>query len=290
MHRERRHIEGFTVRLTHAAASTADDGLIETLVREAVGPRTSGQSRELNGAVFFAKGGQHGAAGARRHTLRRWLKRAPTPCEAELANLAWLRGRLFLAPEPVMAITAWKHGWLAGEMLLTAALPGVRALDDAWPHEADGRTLADELGAELGRMHALRFLHGDVYPRNLMVLPEGAKEGPGIGRRIAFLDAWAGGVESVRLGASRSLERDLGCLMLEAAEWMSDEEQRCVLDAYLRARASNGRPVDDLAGWTRRVERARAREIETLIRRPARLRGKQMPQKEWRVPQGVGAR
>lgn len=253
------------------------------LIQLATGPRFSGERISPLGEESFAKGGSPSARGGRRHSARRWLIGARAPVEAEAFNLDWLRERLFHVAPPVLALTVWRRGALRGQLLLTRPVAGAVELDMAWTSAKEKPSLAAELGAELGRMHALRFLHGDTYARNLLVTHAPAGHGPGIGRRVAFIDAWAGGPAGSRSRALRPLERDLGCLFLGAAEWMEAEHQQTLLRSYLDARGENGRPIRDKDAWLAAVGRARAREIRRLAERPGRLRGKPPPPASWRI-------
>ena len=256
--------------------------MLDELIRFATGPRFSGERLALLGEETVAKGGATSRSGARRHSARRWLIGSSPPVEAEALNLDWLRERLFRVASPVLALTIWRHGILRGQLLLTRPVEGAVELDRAWVSATDKPALAAELGAELGRMHALRFLHGDAYARNLLVTAAPAAEGPGIGRRVAFIDAWAGGPAGWRSRALRPLERDLGSLFLGAAKWMEPDHQRTLLRSYLDARCENGRPVRDTDAWLAAIGRARAREFRRLEARPGRLRGQSPPPASWR--------
>lgn len=259
------------------------EGALDALVQLATGPRLSGERCAPLGEEVVAKGGRTSEPGARRHSARRWLTGARPPVEAEALNLDWLRERLFRAASPVLALTVWRRGLLRGQLLLTRPVVGAAELDLAWESEREKPTLAAELGAELGRMHALRFLHGDAYARNLLVTDAPAAGGPGIGRRVAFIDAWAGGPAGWRSRAFRPLERDLGSLFLDAAEWMEPDHQRILLRSYLSARRQNGRPIRDVESWLTAIGRARARELRRLEQRPGRLRGHPPPPVSWRI-------
>ena len=128
-----------------------------------------------------------------------------------------------------------------------------------------------ELGREVGRLHALRFVHRDLFPRNLLVLPEDRP------RRIVFLDAWAGGPGPGRRGPAY----DLACLLLEGAEQWTRDEQRLFLSTYVAARTKEGRAPG--AGFPARVLRERRGLLRRLARDPARLRGRPMPG-DWTYP------
>ncbi|MEE2941013.1 MAG: lipopolysaccharide kinase InaA family protein [Planctomycetota bacterium] len=259
------------------------EAALDTLLRLATGPRFSGERISPLGTTTVAKGGGVSGPGARRHSARRWFLGAFPPAEAEALNLDWLCERLFNAASPVLALTVWRRGVLRGQLLLTRPVAGVVELDRAWESAQDRPALAAELGTELGRMHALRFVHGDAYARNLLVADAPLANGPGIGRRVVFVDAWAGGPAGSRSRALRPLERDLGCLFLDAAGWMEAEHQLTLLRRYRDARIENGRPIKDSAAWLAAVGRARAREVRRLEARPGRLRANSPPPERWRI-------
>ena len=94
--------------------------------------------------------------------------------------------------------------------------------------------MLDELADEVARMHALHFVHRDLYPRNLLV------RGPDRARRIVFLDAWRGGARLQLRGPAY----DLGCLFLHLPEWLSVERQQRLFERYLAQRAIQGKPAE----------------------------------------------
>lgn len=229
---------------------------------------------------------------SRRHGLRRALLRWAPPRVAELRFLDWLRERLFHAPEPVAAVVLW-DGWKpVRQMLVTRELPGAVPLGSAWEAAATEERCAwaRELGQEVGRMHALRFLHADLYPRNVLVTGARSDGGldrgidSGYGRRLAFIDAWAGGPTAWRHGSFARLERDLGAFFSVATDWMAVEHQRVLLEAYVSSRAVNGRPIGDGGAWSRRVALARHAEWRRLRDAPGRLRGRALPSPDWSPP------
>jgi aminoglycoside/choline kinase family phosphotransferase len=103
------------------------------------------------------------------------------------------------------------------------------------------------LARELARLHALGFVHRDLFPRNVLVRP-----GPQDGPRIVLLDAWRGGA---RRGL-RGPPYDLACLWLEGATLFSAAEERLFLDAYFETLARQGRSVRRSA-WLAAAARAR---------------------------------
>ena len=254
--------------------------------------RGSDERRLIDGMDVVLKAGPLARSGARRHALRRLLLRAPAPAEAEFRNLGWLRKRLFRAPRPIAAVTVLRGGRPVRQLLATEAVTGVDAAAHAW-RAADGATSARwsrELGRELGRMHALRFLHGDLYPRNLLV-GEPANDGsPGHGRALVWLDAWSGGPTAWRRGSLRRVEQDLGAWFSAAADWMPADEQSLLLAEYVDARAANGRPVRDAGRLVARIQRARRVELARLERDRKRLRGGAFPIAGWDPPVPVDVR
>ncbi|MEM6672020.1 MAG: lipopolysaccharide kinase InaA family protein [Planctomycetota bacterium] len=245
--------------------------------------RRSGVWRTIAGEELALKGGPLASRGVRRHGLRRALLAAPAPCEAERRNLEWLSKRLFRCAEPVASVTLRRRGAPVQQLLATRWVAGADPFDDAWQRAADPerRALAEEVGREVGRMHALRFLHGDLYPRNALVTQRADDGGPGHGRRIVWIDAWAAGPTAWRRGAPYRVERDLGAWFSEAADWMDRAQQDQLLTAYADARAANGRPIPNLDTFLQRIRSARRAELAKLEREPRRLRGRPFPIAGW---------
>lgn len=268
---------------TPAGAVTGAEAERWTQLANGVAAQGSGIPIEVDGRAAIAKSGA--LRRGRRFLLRRALTGEASPAESELRHLVWLRERLFRCPAPIAAVTRLRRGVAVAQTFLSARIDGARPLDVAWS-EAGARASrarwAAELGREVGRMHALRFLHADLYARNVLVAPP-PDAGPGIGRELAFIDAWAGGPDAWRGGRVSALERDLGCFFAEASDWMGAEHQVAVLEAYADARAANGRPVDPKGRWLGRAMRAREAELRRLRRAPARLRGRPMPDRAWPV-------
>lgn len=221
----------------------------------------------FGGARVFAKASALRGSAARRHMVRRRLLGQNLPRVREYENLGWLRERVFQVPQPFGAAVLWRDGLPRFQALVTEWVPGVVELDAAL-REASPRerlALAVELGGEVARMHALGFVHRDLFPRNLLVLPEGSR------RRVVFVDAWRAAPNASLRGPAY----DLACLFLEGASLWSEEEQQALLDAYVRGRAAHGRPASaSLLGRARRARRSLVRRLE---RDPARLRGGPAP-------------
>lgn len=233
------------------------------------------------------KSGSLAPSGGRRHALRSALLRTPAPAEREFLHLRWLRERLFHAPEPLVAITVWRRLRPVRQLFATHDLGALPGMEDAFRSGSpvDRGRWSRELGVELGRLHALRFLHADLYPRNILVAGPGHAGLSGAGRELVWIDAWAGGPTAWRRGSLARLERDLGTLFSIATEFMTEEEQRLVLDAYLASREANGRPVRELSRFLGRVRAERARELQRLRDRPKRLRGRPFPSRPFAYDQ-----
>jgi hypothetical protein len=242
--------------------------------------RVSGPENVRGLPPAFVKAAPLSPSGARRHGRARLWGRA-APRVRELHHLEWLRSRLFRVPRPLFAATLHTPCMLVHQALATEVIPGARpfAPDDA-------RELAEEFGRELGRMHALGFLHADLYTRNVLVAaPEHGAAG---GRRLVWIDCWAGGPghSDGRLArhCGRALVRDLGTWASEAADTWARADQARFLTAYLAARVANGRPVQGCNGLLAAVAAERRRELRRLERDPARLRGQPFPTAGWTPP------
>lgn len=253
-----------------------DDELLDAALEHAA--RAAATSEHAAGEVALAgrrawlKGSPLRGKARLRHALRAHVLRRPLPRVGEYGNLRWLAQRLFRVPDALAAGVLWRAGAPAYQLLVTGLVEG--ALDLRAHLAARGALepeLLDELAGEVARMHALGFVHRDLYPRNLLVTPA---PGP---RRLVFVDAWRGGARTQLRGPAY----DLGCLMLHAPELLSRDERRRFLDGYVAARARQGRPVarEPLLAAVERERRAlRAR----LARRPDLLRGRPLPAVEWR--------
>jgi len=162
----------------------------------------------------------HGKS-AIRWGLKRMLLRSRLPRVNEFYNLAWLTRRLFATPLPLAAGGLVLRGIPRWQFLVTRFVPDAAQLND-WlavgPEAAERGLVLDEIAREVARMHALRFVHRDLWTRNLLVVP------PGGLARVLFLDAWAGGPGPGWRGASydlRCFESDMQHLWTadEAAAW-----------------------------------------------------------------------
>lgn len=252
-------------------------GATEALAREAAeritdrarAEGTCGEWVELAGARAYLKAEPLRGRARLRHALRGAVLRRPLPRLAEYANLEWLRERWFQAPRPLAAGCVTSAGCARWQFLLTREVEDAWTLPELLAEGAENPTdVLDELAGEVARMHALHFVHRDLYPRNLLVLARGATPR----RRIVFLDAWRGG-ERIQL---RGPAHDLGCFFLDAPEWLDPPLQLRFFARYVAGRAAQGKPVEE-APLRRAVLAARAAQLARLSREPDRLRGRALP-------------
>jgi tRNA A-37 threonylcarbamoyl transferase component Bud32 len=203
-----------------------------------------------------------------RYALKRNLLRRPLPRLVEHQNLTWLRARGFRAPEPLAAGAAWHWGLPRLQFLLTREIPRARALDAFLAEEqvAEERLrVLDELAREVARMHDLRFLHHDLFPRNVLVANEASSASSG---RVWFLDCWAGGPPPQARGPAY----DLACLTLRAGDSFTPAELERCFAVYEEARRESGRVLDS-ARFRSAVARERA-ALERRVRSRPRDRGR----------------
>lgn len=262
-----------------------------------LGSRTSGETFTIGRRSVYMKGGPLPKSASRRHRLRRVLLGAPLPALAEFQAAEWLRKRLFQTPEPLAAIEVYSRRGLGAlgsgrirrpvaQMFVSAAVPDVVTFQGAWVHqtEAERESVCHELGIEVGRMHALHFLHADLYPRNVLVDQTNTD-----GRALWFIDSWAGGATAWRRGSLRRLESDLGTWLTEFEPGLVGPYLRTLLEAYLEARFQNGRPIQAPGRWLAAVNEARRHELRRLERQRYRLRGARFPQAGLALP-ALGAK
>lgn len=271
----------------HASIVATDDELARAAAELVLplarsGERTHG-AIEIAGRRAWIKGSPLAGRARARWTLKRRLLGAPLPCERERANLAWLRERLFLAPEPLASVAVARGGAPVYQALVT------ELVEDAQPFEArfasatsaERERWLEELAREVARMHALHFVHRDLFPRNLLVAPCPS------GGELWFLDCWKGG-ERVQL---RGPSYDLACFLLRAPELFGAEapeapeapaRARAFLADYARHRRAQGKPLADERAFVRQVERERRALARRLARRPAEWRGLGAPIVDWR--------
>lgn len=289
--KSRHSVSGLAIRGRWSDAVTAHrEELIERCI--SLGSRISGEPDMLGLQSVFVKGGPLPPSAAKRHRWRRVLLGAPLPALAEFQAAEWLRKRLFQTPEPLAAIEAHSTEGLCAvgierirrpvsQLLVTAAVPGAVTFQAAWAtmSELDRDAACGELGTEVGRMHALHFLHADLYPRNVLVARGGKTE-----RSLWFIDSWAGGATAWRNGSFRRLESDLGTWLTEFEAGLDGAHLKALLAAYAEARYQNGRPIRNLGRWLGTVQESRRRELRRLERQRYRLRGTRFPQAGLAMP------
>ena len=251
-----------------------------------------------NGPAWIKAGPLRGSSRLR-HGLRRLIPWRHTPSIQEYFNLSWLLERHIRTPLPIAAGVLLRNGLPRYQFMLTVeALDAINLdafLEAAGEEERAG--VLDELARETARMHAIGFVHHDLFPRNILVEPRsldpallvngkrvGTWPGPeGIaaaGRRIIFLDAWAGGPAPQLRGPAY----DLGCLMVRADELFTAPEQSRLFRTYFAERAAQDRPVDEQR-FLAAVAASRGGLVRALQRRPNRLRGPEAPSQLWTPPE-----
>lgn len=243
--------------------------LVQQLVKRSA---PVGEFLTFAGASCYCKAGKLKGRSRWRHALRGWLRLGHAPCVQEYFNMCWLHNRHFQVPLPLVGGVVRRHGLPAYQFLITRQVLGSATLDEALESEPQPgrRELLRELAKEVGRMHALSFVHHDLFPRNILVAPA---DWP---RRILFLDLWAGG-DCVHF---RSPAYDLGGFLLESAHLLEAEERREFLEDYRTSCQSQGRsaPVDLLD----RIGQQYGKLHRRLAQQPGRLRGRPLPE-DWAV-------
>ena len=193
------------------------------------------------------------------------------PALREFENLEWLRERGFEAARPLCAGALHGTLGLRHQFIVTGAISGARQLDHELAASSSGKrtTLIRALAAKTARMHALRFVHRDLYPRNILV--SGVSD-------LALIDCRAGG--SPRPG--RDDAYDLACLFLGGEQLFTPDEASLFFATYRSRRGELDLPAP--SSLERRVSRARGSLIEQLSRNPERLRGAPLPDPGWQPP------
>ncbi|MFN0008107.1 MAG: lipopolysaccharide kinase InaA family protein [Planctomycetota bacterium] len=187
------------------------------------GPRHGRFVELAGGRAYFKLSALAGKTRVRYAFKRRFL-RAPLPRLAEFANLAWLRKNDFQAPEPLAAGALWERGLPRFQFLFTREVAGARTLASFLADETrlDLRAaVLGELARTVARMHSLRFLHHDLFPRNILVTDG-----------IWFLDCWAGGLPP----QARGPDYDLACLTRNTERTLSTAEIERILEVYASVR------------------------------------------------------
>ena len=234
-------------------------------------PEPRSEAIEFLGEPAWLKSDAFPPRAALRHALRGLLLRRPLPRVAEYGNLRWMRERLFQAAEPLAAGSVSRAGLPRRQFLITRRIADATTLRVFLERgEEDPAAVLGELAAETARLHALRFVHRDLFPRNLLV------RGPEAPRRVVFLDAWRGGARFQLRGAAY----DLACFFLSAPDLLTQGAQRAFFERYLAQRAVQGRPAR--AGpLLAAVVRERTALFEQLERAPHRRRGRPLPPRDW---------
>jgi tRNA A-37 threonylcarbamoyl transferase component Bud32 len=216
-------------------AGALADALVEHALVCAGAERIAAERMTIEGVDLYFKGTPFPRRARLRHALRSRVLRRPLPRLCEATNLGWLRAHDFGAPEPLAAGALWKGNLPRYQFLATRweqdgePLRGVLA--SASPAQRDALTTS--LARDIARLHALRFVHRDLYPRNLLV-------GTVAGRyRPIYLDAWRGGARAQLRGATW----DLACLFLEGTSLWSLDEQAEFFANYVETRRAHGRAI-----------------------------------------------
>jgi hypothetical protein len=165
----------------------------------------------------------------------------------EYGNLIWLRDRLFQTPRPLASGTLTRHGMPCFGFLLTEVIPGAITLDELLrgdPRRDESRgssspssprvEILGELAREVARMHALRFVHGNLTPATVLVGP------PSRTSRVHLTTDARGGPRSSPSAWVRELARFAVC----AESSLTEAESRSLAAIYVEERRAQGRPVD----------------------------------------------
>lgn len=235
-------------------------------------PGQASQEVRLGNTRAWFKGSHLRGKARLRHTLRRTLLLRPAPRVREFKNLEWLREHGFQAPKPLAAGVVLRHGFPTYQFLASELVPDARTFDVALRAEdPPGRTaLVEELARDVARLHALHFVHRDLFARNVLVTPAGAA------RRLWFVDCWRGGPSAPLRGAAY----DLGCLMLEGASLLGAAEQKRFVELYFAERAAHPKPPPReklLAA----AAAHRKRWLVRVAREPGRWRQTEPPAPDW---------
>jgi hypothetical protein len=205
---------------------------------------------EIGGTQAWFKRSAFRGKSRLRWALKRLVLRSSLPRVNEYHNSWWLRERLFRTPLPLAAGGFVVRGVPVRQFLITEDVAGANTLEEFLRSTsgAEREAVLDEVAREAARMHAIGFVHHDLYPRNLLVAPRGELQ------RVVFLDAWAGGPGPQVRGAAY----DLACLFLRAPETLEAPELERFLLLYASERAAQGRAIE-YGSFVARVKLQRSR-------------------------------
>jgi len=164
-----------------------------------------------------------------RYALKR-LFLQPLPRFAEYSNLEWLRARAFFAPRPLAAGCLFQGGLPSYQFLISERVEPAVTLAEFLARRDDPlrESVIEEVAREVARLHALHFVHRDLYARNLLVQRDG------LAGRVFLLDCWAGGP----LPGLRGTAYDLRCFLDDAGALLDAGERERFLELYAEERAA----------------------------------------------------
>ena len=271
MIRWRRRIDGVEWLLVASTLEMGEAARRQVAEAQALPERDAGERCELEGVDAWRKGGPLRGRAALRHGLRMRLGQG-LPRLREARNLEWLAAHLFEVPRPLAAVARVQGGLPRAQWLWTAHLDDAAPLEERWPllPEPVQTELLGELARECARLHALGFVHRDLFLRNLM-------HRVGAARQLVFLDAWRGGPGPGLRGPAH----DVGCLLSDLVDVAGNGPAARWLEAYVRERAAQDRPVNG-PRFVDTACRSRDAIVRRLHRQPSRLRGRPAPALGWR--------
>jgi tRNA A-37 threonylcarbamoyl transferase component Bud32 len=177
------------------------------------------------------------------------------PRVREYTNLVWLAERLFQTPRPLAAGVSTSGSVPGFQFIVCEEIEGAVSLDaflrasgraeDAPPAPAPQRSgVLTELAREVARMHALRFVHGDLTTAHVLVGPASCSS------RIHFSDPSRGGPRLSTRGALGDMAQLIECVH----GTLTEPEIRGLLATYVEERRAQGRAID-AARLTREIEK-----------------------------------
>ncbi len=192
-----------------------------------------------------------------------WVKSYPAPA-GRRATRALRMGRLLAAAGfavPTVLLAVWRDDAAVVVTRDVGGLGGTEAIAACAPSHATKRTLLRRVGAEVGRLHAAGFVHGDLVPPNVQV----------VGQRLVLLDHDRSrrGWWLVALAGRRNLVQ-LGRFVVPGVT-LTDRAR--VLAAYAHARGLSRRRRRRLAWWIMRKTTMRRCVIDRIPPAAARRAG-----------------